>query len=154
MEWKVQYLSFKCSYFKITSFLKRLYSSKVQKLIKCTQEQYSVTVCLWSSLFQQVLVWPLIQDVYQLLLDVSAFGSEAGAPAGGWGGRVHAGTQTGVQRSHEDAPVLHPSCCTQERSKMSSDIFKTSCISLLLQTLGRQNTVFMRQIFVFRLCNL
>ncbi len=28
------------------------------------------------------------------------------------------------------------------------------CISLLLQTLGRQNAVFMRQIFVFRLCNL
>lgn len=51
-----------------------------------------------------------------ILFDVSASGSEARAPADGRGGRVHAGTQTGVQRSHEDTPILHPSSCTQKRS--------------------------------------
>jgi len=60
--------------------------------------------------------------ISSILFDISASGSEAGAPAGGWGGRVHAGTQTGVQRSHEDTSILHPSSCTQERSawRMSS----------------------------------
>lgn len=44
----------------------------------------------------------------------------AGAPADGAtdgrGGGVHAGSEAGVQRSHEDASFLHPARCPQERS--------------------------------------